>query len=68
MMKYLKLKLEEKYGLDVFIVGEAGRPGLFCFKRFTEHVLTHGCTSSLRTECLLSVRLTDYGQDSQRIS
>jgi len=25
-MKYLKLKLEEWYGADVFIVGKAGRP------------------------------------------
>jgi len=39
-IKYLKLKLEERYGSDVFIVGEAGKPGLFCFKGFVEHVLS----------------------------
>ena len=39
-MRSLKIKLEERYGSNIFMVGQAARPGLFCFKGFAECVLS----------------------------
>jgi len=39
-MTQLKRKLEERYGSDLFVAGQPGRPGVVCFKSFTTHVLS----------------------------
>jgi hypothetical protein len=39
-MTRLKEKLEERYGTDLFVGGQPGRPGVVCFRRFASHVLS----------------------------
>lgn len=38
-VKWLKAKLQDRYGSDLFIGGESGRPGVVCFRKFTTHLL-----------------------------
>jgi hypothetical protein len=36
----MKLKLEDRYGSQMFTVGHPGKPGMFCFKGFAEQVVS----------------------------